>query len=129
KRGFGARRGYRGRLPWLSSLGRFRSAFKRRLARSSRPLDTATPGGEVLVYSRVRVMIAKPSWMLALFLLSGRPALAQDDHIPQATRPPPSSLEYLVTGIALSAETVASPADMCPDDASDTPCIIERGLG
>src|SRR5690606_22974903 len=79
--------------------------------------------------SRVRVMIAKPSWMLALFLLSGRPALAQDDHIPQATRPPPSSLEYLVTGIALSAETVASPADMCPDDASDTPCIIERGLG
>ncbi len=70
---------------------------------------------------------------IALFVLLAPPALAQEETIPQATRPPPSSLEYLVTGIALSAETVVEPADMCPETtsggATETPCILERGLG
>lgn len=51
-----------------------------------------------------------------------------EEPLDQATRPPPNSLEYLVTGVALSAEAVASPADLCPDD-EETPCILERGLG
>ena len=45
---------------------------------------------------------------VALFvLLSGAAvANAEDKFIPQAIRPPPNSMEYLVTGIALSAEAV-----------------------
>jgi hypothetical protein len=73
--------------------------------------------------------------LLAPFLLFGSlwtmwcsSSLAQERHLPQATRPPPNSLDYLVTGIALSAETVASPADMCPGPDGSA-CILERGLG
>ncbi len=58
----------------------------------------------------------------------GRSALAQERQLAQATRPPPNSLDYLVTGIALGAETVASPADMCPGPEGSA-CILERGLG
>jgi hypothetical protein len=61
------------------------------------------------------------------FLAVSTAALAEEP-LDQATRPPPNSLEYLVTGVALSAEAVASPADLCPDD-EETPCILERGLG
>jgi len=67
----------------------------------------------------LQVVVAATAWSTS--------AVAEES-LAQATRPPPNSLEYLVTGVALSAETVASPADMCPDD-DDTPCILERGLG
>lgn len=61
-------------------------------------------------------------------MLFAPPAWGQEASELQATRPPPNSLEYLVTGVALSAELVASPADMCPSDG-EIPCILERGLG
>lgn len=67
------------------------------------------------------------AFMVAPFVLLSGIASAQPGPIPQATRPPPNSLEYVVTGIALSAETVVEPADMCPE--SINACILERGLG
>jgi opacity protein-like surface antigen len=71
---------------------------------------------------------------VALFVLlsSAVAANAEDEFIPQAIRPPPNSMEYLVTGIALSAEAVVEPADMCPETSGGSgpeACILERGLG
>ena len=88
------------------------------------------------MYSRVRDFDVIQAIFVAPFvplragiiaLALAAPAAAQEP-LAQATRPPPNSLEYLVTGVALSAETVASPADMCPNN-EETPCILERGLG
>ncbi len=42
--------------------------------------------------------------------------------------PPPSSFDYLQYGVALAAETVASPGDVCPASA-DAPCILGSGGG
>lgn len=89
------------------------------------------------MYSRVRDFGVIQAIFVAPFVLLGAtfvsvalPAPARaEERVVQATRPPPNSLEYVVTGVALSAETVASPADMCPDDEEETPCILERGLG
>ena len=87
------------------------------------------------MYSRVRVSHAMKRPLLAPFMLFGSlwtmwcsSSLAEEAHLSQATRPPPSSLDYLVTGIALGAETVASPADVCPGPEGSA-CILERGLG
>lgn len=68
---------------------------------------------------------------MASFVLVTVPIAAQERYIPQAPGPPPNNLEYLVTGIALGAETVASPADMCPEpgDTDLQNCILERGVG
>lgn len=73
----------------------------------------------------VAPFVPVPASALALTLTA---AAGAQEPAAQAARPPPNSLEYLVTGVALSAETVASPADMCPD-VEATPCILERGLG
>jgi len=89
------------------------------------------------VYSIVRDFEATKAIFVAPFVLLRvlavalvlSPSAAAEEPLAQATRPPPSSLEYLITGVALSAEAVASPADLCPDDAGSAPCILERGLG
>ncbi|HEU5076103.1 MAG TPA: hypothetical protein VFU02_18045, partial [Polyangiaceae bacterium] len=88
------------------------------------------------MYSRVRDFDVMKAIFVAPFVLlrAGIAVLAvsasaaAEEPLAQATRPPPNSLEYLVTGVALSAETVAEPADMCPND-DESPCILERGLG
>ncbi len=82
-------------------------------------------GFDVMKAIFVASFVPLPAGIVALTLSAS--ATAEEPQA-QATRPPPNSLEYLVTGLALSAETVASPADMCPDDEA-TPCILERGLG
>jgi len=43
--------------------------------------------------------------------------------------PPPRSLDYLQYGVALASETVGSAADVCPQDAEPTPCILGSGGG
>jgi hypothetical protein len=63
-----------------------------------------------------------------LFLLLAEGAHAQAE-VPQAQRPPPNNLEYLVTGVALTGELVPSAGDMCPEGDRVAPCIREGGGG
>jgi len=53
-------------------------------------------------------------------------ALAQDQS--GDPRPPPINVHYLQYGVALAAETVASPGDVCPQEA-DSRCILRSGGG
>jgi opacity protein-like surface antigen len=43
--------------------------------------------------------------------------------------PPPNSLDYFQYGVAVASETVGSAADICPEDAEPTPCILGSGGG
>lgn len=56
-----------------------------------------------------------------VLLTAGRAAAAHDS-------PPPSSTHYLQYGVALTTETVASAADVCPRGAA-APCILGSGGG
>lgn len=57
-------------------------------------------------------------------LLASGPVLAEE-----ALKPPPNSLTYFQYGVALAAETVQSPGDVCPIDSADVPCILGSGGG
>jgi hypothetical protein len=64
---------------------------------------------------------------MLLILGVGMPARAQDGAT-ERPQPPPASFDYLQSGVAIVAETVASPGDVCPSGAS-APCIFGSGGG
>lgn len=64
---------------------------------------------------------------ILLVLGAASPARAQDE-IRERPRPPPATFDYLQYGVAIVAETVASPGDVCPAGAT-APCIFGSGGG
>ena len=64
---------------------------------------------------------------ILLVLGASTPARAQDE-IRERPPPPPASFDYLQYGVAIVAETVVSPGDVCPSSAR-APCIFGSGGG
>lgn len=61
------------------------------------------------------------------FISVSRPAHSDQTDVAATRNPPPSDVEYFEYGVALTAETVLDPAQICP--ASSTPCILGSGGG
>jgi opacity protein-like surface antigen len=71
--------------------------------------------------------LSKVVALASLLISVSRPAYSEQTDVVAPRSPPPGNVEYFEYGVALTAETVVDPAQICR--ASSTPCILGSGGG